>query len=130
MKFNKEKFKMLSRPMNDSERAEIEERRENRDWLAMSAKFALLIRQALRRDMISQSELAKRMGVSDSQVSKILSGKENLGLQTICKIEKALGRNLIRFDEGVDSNEYARITMPASHKIPVPIYDKNVWCHT
>ena len=44
---------------------------------------------------MSQSELAVKMNVSPSQVAKILSGKENLGLKTIDKIESALGVSLI-----------------------------------
>jgi len=35
------------------------------------------------------------MGVSPQQISKILSGKENITLETICKIEEALGVELI-----------------------------------
>ena len=97
MKFNVEKFKQISRPMNDKEREEIDYRNENREWLALSSKFALLIRHILKTEKITQSELASKMKVSPGQVSKILSGKENLGLQTISKIEKALGRSLISF---------------------------------
>ena len=97
MKFNVEKFKQISRPMNDKEREEIDYRNENREWLALSSKFALLIRHILKTEKITQSELASKMKVSPGQVSKILSGKENLGLQTISKIEKELGRSLISF---------------------------------
>ncbi|MDE6109196.1 MAG: helix-turn-helix domain-containing protein [Muribaculaceae bacterium] len=51
----------------------------------------------LRTEKITQTELARRMGVSSVQVSKILSGKENIGLQTIAKIEKALDRSIVTF---------------------------------
>ncbi|MDE6418550.1 MAG: helix-turn-helix transcriptional regulator [Duncaniella sp.] len=99
MKFNAEKLKQISRPMTDVEREEIEYRDENRDWLAMSADFALSLRQILRTEHITQTELASRMGVSCAQVTKILSGKENLGLQTIAKVEKAIGRRIIHFGD-------------------------------
>ena len=107
MKFNVEKLKQISRPMTDNERKELESRNNNRDWLALSAKFALLVRHILRTEKITQTELAARMGVSCGQITKILSGKENLGLQTIAKVEKALGRSLITFS---DQNETAVFT--------------------
>lgn len=99
MKFNIEKMKEISRPLNQKEREEIDNRNENRDWLALSAKFSLLIRHILRSEKMTQKELASRMGVSSVQVTKLLSGKENIGLQTIAKVEKALGRNLIVFQD-------------------------------
>ena len=39
---------------------------------------------------VNQKELAQRMGCTPQYVSKILKGKENLSLETICKIEDAL----------------------------------------
>ena len=85
--------------MSVEERQEISFRNENRDWLALSAKFALTVRHILRSEKITQTELASRMGVSCVQVSKILSGKENIGLQTIAKIERALDRSIVTFIE-------------------------------
>lgn len=95
MKFNVEKLKQMSRQMTDEEKKGIDFRRENRDWLAISERLALKLRRILRSEGISQNELAARMVVSPAQVTKILSGKENLGLKTISKIEKAIGQNLI-----------------------------------
>lgn len=95
MKFNVEKLKQMSRPMSDEEKKDIEFRRDNREWLAISERLALKIRGILREEGISQMDLAARMKVTPAQVTKILSGKENLGLKTICKIEKAVGRGLI-----------------------------------
>lgn len=98
MKFDVEKMKSISRSLNAEEKREIEYREENREWLALSAKFALAVRKILRSKQISQTELAMRMGVSSSQITKILSGKENLGLQTMSKVEKALGEKIVDFD--------------------------------
>ncbi|MDE6424359.1 MAG: helix-turn-helix transcriptional regulator [Muribaculaceae bacterium] len=105
MKFNVEKMKAISRPMTQSERQEIESRNENRDWLALSAKFALLLRHILRTENMTQTELAARMGVSCVQITKLLSGKENIGLQTIAKVEKALGRNLVTFSDSTGQTD-------------------------
>lgn len=95
MKFNVEKLKQMSRPMTGEEKKDIDFRRENREWLAISERLALKLRRILRTEGISQNELAARMEVTPAQVTKILSGKENLGLKTISKIERAIGQNLI-----------------------------------
>lgn len=85
----------MSRPMTEKEKKDIDFRMENREWLAVSERLALRLRCILRTEGISQNELAARMEVTPAQVTKILSGKENLGLKTICKIEKAIGQKLI-----------------------------------
>ena len=95
MNFNVKKLKQMSRPMTEDEKKDIEFRRENREWLAISERLALKLRRILRTEGISQNELAARMKVTPAQVTKILSGKENLGLKTICKIENAIGQSLI-----------------------------------
>jgi transcriptional regulator with XRE-family HTH domain len=69
--------------------------------------LALKIRRILREKGLSQYELAEKMYVSPAQITKILSGKENLGIKTISKIERALGVNLIEIPmpEGRESIE-------------------------
>lgn len=120
MKFNVEKLKQLSRPMTDEEKRDIDFRRENREWLAISERLALKLRRILRTEGISQNELAIRMGVTPAQVTKVLSGKENLGLKTISKIERAIGQALIE----VPSDESSRSVEYANHiVIPQPTVD-------
>lgn len=105
MKFNAKKMKEISRTMTPDERNEIEDRNKNRDWLALSARFALLLRYILRSENMTQTELANRMGVSCARVTKLLSGKENIGLQTIAKVEKAFGRSLVTFGDSMRTDE-------------------------
>lgn len=110
--------------MTQSEREEIESRKENRDWLALSAKFALLLRHILRTEGMTQTELAARMGVSCVRVTKLLSGKENIGLQTIAKVEKALGRSLVCFRDHAEASVFTPMqSQPTfSQVISFPIY--------
>lgn len=122
MKFNVEKMKEISRPMTQAERQEIEARNENRDWLALSAKFALMLRHILRTEKMTQTELAARMGVSCVQVTKLLSGKENVGLQTIAKVEKALGRTLVAFCDSVETSEFIPELPNFNQVISLPVY--------
>lgn len=122
MKFNVEIMKEISRPMTEDERLEIDTRNENREWLALSAKFALLLRHILRTEKMTQKELAERMGVSCVQVTKLLSGKENIGLQTIAKVEKALGRNLVAFYDSRETPASILVKPTFTQVFSFPLY--------
>lgn len=95
MKFNVEKLKAVARPMTQEERAAMDYRAENADWLQLSATIALKIRKLLRQQGLTQVDLADRLGVTPPQVSKLLSGKINFELKTLVSIQKALGRPII-----------------------------------
>lgn len=69
--------------------------RKNVGWLKRSSRIAYHILSELDKQDISQKELALRMNVSPQYVNKIVKGKENLSLETIWKIEEALGITLI-----------------------------------
>lgn len=92
MKFNVEKLKAVARPMTQEEKAAMDYRAENADWLQLSATIALKIRKILRLQGLSQADLASRLGVTPAQVSKLLSGKVNFELRTLVNIQKAVGK--------------------------------------
>ena len=126
MKFNVEKMKEISRPMTQAERQEIETRNQNRDWLALSAKFALTLRHILRTEKMTQTELAARMGVSCAQITKILSGKENISLQTIAKVENAVGRSFLTFRDGAQASVSAPMQPTFNQVISIPVFHTQV----
>ena len=95
MGFDIEKMRRIAQPVSEESRQESEYRRENRDWLRRSAQIAFAVRRELRLQGITQQELAGRMNVSPQYVGKILKGKDNLTLETISKMEKALGCTLV-----------------------------------
>lgn len=95
MKFNVEKLKAVARPMTNEERAAMDYRAENADWLQLSATIALKIRKLLRQQGMTQVDLADRLGVTPPQVSKLLSGKINFELKTLAGIQNALGKPII-----------------------------------
>lgn len=64
---------------------------ENKTWLRRSQSIALKVLRTLRARQMTQKQLAEMIGVSSQQVSKIVKGRENLTLETIAKLEKALG---------------------------------------
>lgn len=80
-------------------------RRANKAWLNKSALIALRILRVLREKGISQKDLATMLDVSPQYVSKILKGRENLSLETICRIEAVLEIALV---EVVQSNLYLK----------------------
>lgn len=127
MKFNVEKLKKIARPTSKVEHQERTFRDKNRDWLSLSAKFALCVRHILRTEKITQRELANKMEVSPSQITKILSGKENLSLQTIVKVEKAIGRSIIRIIDSQNNNsEEYKTFIPSEilpYELPIPSID-------
>lgn len=95
MKFNVEKLKAVARPMTQEEKATMDYRAENADWLQLSATIALKIRKLLRQQGMTQVDLAARLGVTPPQVSKLLSGKINFELKTLVSIQKALGKPIV-----------------------------------
>jgi transcriptional regulator with XRE-family HTH domain len=70
---------------------------DNLDWLEISAQIAVRVLSALRKgcEVKSQKELAEKMNVSPQYINKIVKGRENLSLETIVKLEKALNIRLI-----------------------------------
>lgn len=78
-------------------------RTENRNWLRKSQEIAIKINGVIRELGISQKDLAALLKVSPQQVNKILKGQENLTLETIGKLENALGTTLITIEIG-DAN--------------------------
>lgn len=70
-------------------------RQENKEWLSFSRHIAVKILEKMDSDNISQKDLAAKLHCSQQYVSKILKGGENLSLQTIFRIESALGIVLI-----------------------------------
>ena len=68
---------------------------DNWGWLKHSIQIALRAKSRMSSLGLTQKELAERMGCSQQYVSLILKGKENLTLETISKIEKVLGFELL-----------------------------------
>ncbi len=70
-------------------------RKANQDWIRKSTDIALSIMDALDDLGWNKARLAKEISVSPQQVSNYVRGEENFKLETICKLEKVLGVQLI-----------------------------------
>ncbi len=86
-----------------------EELEENEAWLDKSAKIAFAVLSLLRERQMTKQELAERMGVKPQYVSRIVKGTENLTLETISKLEIALGASLMEVADASTSI----VTIPA-----------------
>ena len=64
------------------------------------AEYSQLIATAMSKRMtelgLTQQMLAEKMNCTQQYISKVLKGKKNMSLETICKIENALGIEIIR----------------------------------
>jgi ribosome-binding protein aMBF1 (putative translation factor) len=80
---------------------------ENKAWLRKSQAIALKILTHIRANSISQKELAERLNVAPQQVNRWVKGGENFTLDTISKIEIALGIELINVSEKLQKGENA-----------------------
>lgn len=76
-------------------REEAEYRAANKSWLRYSQNIAMMMLDKMEELGLTQKSLAEKMGCSQQYVSKILKGKENLSIETICKIEIALELSLL-----------------------------------
>ncbi|MBR6042731.1 MAG: helix-turn-helix transcriptional regulator [Paludibacteraceae bacterium] len=75
-------------------RTRVHERKENKDWLELSAKIAFRILKQLDVLGMSQKELAEKLNVTPQCVNKYVKGRENFSIKTICSLEKVLGCSL------------------------------------
>jgi transcriptional regulator with XRE-family HTH domain len=63
--------------------------------MEMSVAIANRIYEILEVKGMTQKELAKRLGKTETEVSRWLSGTHNLTLSTVCKISTALGEEIV-----------------------------------
>lgn len=80
----------------------------NKHWLEKSRTIAVKVLRTLREKGISQTELAEKMNISRQMVSKLVQGKSNMQLSTICNLEQILGIDLFDY-LAVGSIEVERI---------------------
>ncbi len=76
-------------------RENAEWRMENRDWLRYSQRIAMMMLDRMEEIGLTQKAVAERMGCSQQYVSRVLKGTENLSIETIAKIEDALGLQIL-----------------------------------
>lgn len=87
---NKEKLLALVSNEETGTLKRNRERIKNRAMLRESQQIAIKVLMKLDEQGWSQKDLAREMGVSPQQISKIVSGKENLTIETQIKLQDIL----------------------------------------
>lgn len=95
MKIDFDKLNRLATEESKAERKIAEDFRENRDLYKASFRIAMKLKRALRLRGMTQAQLAGIMGVDRAVISRYMSGKANMELKTIVKLEKVLNINII-----------------------------------
>lgn len=70
-------------------------RNENKSWLRYSQRISMMMLDKMDELGLTQKSVAERMGCSQQYVSRVLKGTENLSIETIAKIEGALGLDIL-----------------------------------
>ena len=86
---------LVSESSQSSWKEKVEWRKANKAWLRKSADIALRILDALENLEWTKAKLAEKLEVSPQQVSKYVKGEENFKLETLCRLEKVLGVELV-----------------------------------
>lgn len=68
---------------------------EMKQQMELSVAIANRIYEILEIKGMTQKDLAQRLGKTETEVSRWLSGTHNLTLSTICKISAALGEDIV-----------------------------------
>lgn len=69
-------------------------------WMLHSQTIATIMSNRMEELGMTQRALAEKMNCTQQYVSKVLKGRENLSLETLCKIENALGIRILQ--AGID----------------------------
>ena len=71
-------------------------KQDKKDWAEYSQLIAAAMSKRMTELGLTQQMLAEKMNCTQQYISKVLKGKKNMSLETICKIENALGIEIIR----------------------------------
>ncbi len=75
---------------------EVEKEQNIKDWAQYSQWIAAAMSKRMSELGLTQKMLAKKMNCTQQYISKVLKGKKNMSLETICKIENALDIEIIK----------------------------------
>lgn len=73
-----------------------------KNWAEYSQAIASAMSKRMSELGLTQQMLAGKMNCTQQYISKVLKGQKNMSLETICKIENALGIEIIKL---LDENE-------------------------
>ena len=86
----------MPREALEATRCETDAKQDKKDWAEYSQLIAAAMSKRMAELGLTQQMLAEKMNCTQQYISKVLKGKKNMSLETICKIENALGIEIIR----------------------------------
>lgn len=86
----------MPRMAMEAVRQETDVKQDKKDWAEYSQLIAAAMSKRMTELGLTQQMLAEKMNCTQQYISKVLKGKKNMSLETICKIENALGIEIIR----------------------------------
>jgi transcriptional regulator with XRE-family HTH domain len=114
----------LKKLVGDNKSNFIEEAKKSIDkqeWLNYSQEIAFIVLEKLDELKMKQIQLAEKMNVSPQQVSKIVKGNENLTIETIDKLQRALGiKLLVSFEDKKDEQVVDTLTFEKNMQLIEP----------
>ena len=75
---------------------EVKMQQDAKEWLRYSQGIAVIMSKRMAELGLTQRMLAEKMDCTQQYISNILKGEKNMSLETICKIESALGIDIIK----------------------------------
>jgi transcriptional regulator with XRE-family HTH domain len=118
---NKEKFIALVSPETTNTVAKNRDRIKNRAMLRESQNIALKVLEKLEEIRWSQRKLAKEMGVTPQQITKIVKGQENLTLETQIKLQSILKIPILAsFYENIEEKSVSEVAITATERYFAP----------
>ena len=79
----------------------IEETLRAEQTVSLSESFSKMLREEMKKQCVTQEELAARLGTTQGYVPYLLNSKSNLSLKTISRVLTALDMRLIFSFEGI-----------------------------
>jgi DNA-binding phage protein len=121
-----DKLRAIAKPRSKEALDEESFRKENLEWLRMSQEIALGLHYYLRSQKMTQKALAEKLGMSAVYVNRLLKGGENLTLETICKIQSAIGHPLISVCHPYTDFESSEVEGTATPMRATCVYEEEV----
>ena len=82
--------KMIQEPKSSVSGARANMSKEEKPWLGHSQMIANIMSARMKELGMTQKKLTEKMNCIQQYISKIFKGRENLSLEALSKIEKAL----------------------------------------
>jgi transcriptional regulator with XRE-family HTH domain len=118
---NKEKFIALVSPETTNTVAKNRDRIKNRAMLRESQSIAIKVLDKLEEIRWSQRKLAKEMGVTPQQITKIVKGQENLTLETQIKLQTILKLPILAsYYESIEEKGVSEVAITSTERYFAP----------